>query len=262
MDLLRKSILSFVLATTVLVCSGAHAQQFTRSDLNLVIAMDCSWSVNSGEYALQAGGVAAAFSDPEIIKAIQANIRRNISVLVVHWSTAGNQKIAIPWTIISTTSDAIGFAGKVASMERLTANGGTSIAGALRFGQNAFRRAPLPADRYVIDVIADGENNNGDRIEGVRDQVIGRGTTINALAVVNEVSYLHFYLRNRVIGGPGAFVERAQDYVDFKRAFKKKLLREIKGDLITEVDSEMKFAHRSGPNDESLIHDQSSKSSE
>ena len=91
----------------------------------------------------------------------------------------------------------------------------------------------MRADRRVIDVIADGENNDGNRVEDRRDAVVREGTTINALAVINEVSYLHHYLRNRVIGGPGAFVERAKDYFDFERAFKKKLLREIKGNLVT-----------------------------
>lgn len=207
--------------------------QSGRSDLNLVIAMDCSWSVNQGEYALQAGGIASAFADPEIIAAIKDGFRGRISVLIVHWSTSGTQKIALPWSIIANESDAIDFAKRAALMERQTTKGGTSIAGALRFSQRRFENAPLVGDRNVIDVIADGENNNGDRIELVRDTVVRVGTTINALAVINEVSYLHHYLRNRVIGGPGAFVERANDYRDFKRAFRKKLLREIKGELVT-----------------------------
>lgn len=210
----------------------SHAQSL-RADLNLVIAMDCSWSVNGSEYALQAGGVSAAFSDPEIIKAIAEGYHGRISVLVVHWSTSGTQQIAIPWTTISSADDAVRFANKAAFMSRKTVNGGTSIAGALRYSQLSFKTAPTRADRRVIDVIADGENNDGNRVEAVRDSIVLEGTTINALAVVNEVSYLHHYLRNRVIGGPGAFVERAKDYFDFKRAFRKKLLREIRGNLVT-----------------------------
>ncbi len=170
----------------------SHAQS-GRADLNLVIAMDCSWSVNASEYALQAGGVAAAFSDPEIVKAIAEGYHGRISVMVLHWSTSGTQKVALPWTIVATPGDAIRFANKAARMSRKTVNGGTSISGALRFAQNAFKNAPLRADRVVIDVIADGENNDGNRVEDVRDQLIRRGTTINALAVINEVSYLHYY---------------------------------------------------------------------
>ena len=210
------------------------AAQAKRSDLNLVIAMDCSWSVNSGEYALQAGGIAAAFSDPEILEAIQAGFRGRISVMIIHWSTSGTQRVAVPWHVIETQADAIDYARKAALMKRETVQGGTSISGALRFSQNAFKTVPTFGDRQVIDVIADGENNDGNRVESMRDQITRLGTTINALAVVNEVSYLHHYLRNRVIGGAGAFVERASNYRDFQRAFKKKLLREIKGELVTQ----------------------------
>ncbi len=223
-----------ILLLALLLAAPSAKAQGSRADLNLIIAMDCSWSVSDAEYALQVGGVAAAFSDPEIISAIENNLRGRVSILIVHWSTSGTQKIAHPWATISNAGEAVAFAARVAGMQRQTAKGGTSIAGALLFSQNAFEYAPSRADRDIIDVIADGENNNGDRIEAVRDMVVRQGTTINALAVVNEVSYLHHYLRNRVIGGSGAFVERALDYKDFKRAFRKKLLREIKGELVTQ----------------------------
>jgi hypothetical protein len=224
--------------TVAIVClwllsTVSHAQT-QRADLNLVIAMDCSWSVNASEFALQAGGIAAAFSDPQILSAIADGHHGRINVLVVQWSTSGTQQIAMPWTTIAMPGDAIRFANLAARMSRRTVNGGTSISGALQFSQNAFDSEPMRADRRVIDVIADGENNDGNRVEDMRDTVVKQGTTINALAVINEVSYLHFYLRNRVIGGPGAFVERAGDYFDFERAFKKKLLREIKGNLVTQ----------------------------
>ncbi len=210
--------------------------QSNRADLNLVIAMDCSWSVNSGEYALQAAGISAAFADPQIIAAIAQGYHGRISVMVIHWSTFGTQKVAIPWTSLESASDAIRFANRAAAMQRQTVSGGTSISGALQFAQNSFKAASLAADRHVIDIIADGENNDGNRVETMRDAIVRTGTTINGLAVVNEVSYLHHYLRNRVIGGAGAFVEQADDYTDFQRAFRKKLLREIKGELVTRQD--------------------------
>ena len=213
--------------------AGACFAQTQRTDLNLVIAMDCSWSVDDTEFALQLGGVSAALSDPEVIASIKGNLRGRIAITIIHWSTSGIQKVALPWTVISGESDAVAVARATASLRRQTRHGGTSIAGALRFGQNLLLTAPFPADRYIIDVIADGENNNGDRIERVRDEIVAQGTTINALGIINVVGYLHHYLRNRVIGGSGAFVEKALDYQDFRRAFRKKLLREIRGEQIT-----------------------------
>ena len=49
-----------------------QAQQAPNVDLNLVLAIDCSYSVNVQEYALQMAGMAAAFIDPTIIKAIES----------------------------------------------------------------------------------------------------------------------------------------------------------------------------------------------
>ena len=89
--------------------------------------------------------------------------------------------------------------------------------------------APYRAERQVIDIAADGENNSGERVERVRDRTLDSGITINALAILNEVSYLNYYFQNRVIGGPGAFVQIAKDYNDFGRAIRRKLLREISG---------------------------------
>jgi len=217
-----------------LFAGPSHAQS-SRADLNLVIAMDCSWSVNSAEFALQLGGISSAFADPIIIKAIEEGRHGRINVLLVQWSETSRQIAALPWTTIFDGSSAISYANRVASSKRLMADGGTSIVGALQFSQNAFSSAPLLADRSVIDVIADGENNQGGRVENKRDQIVALDTTINALAVVNEVGYLHHYLRNRVIGGHGSFVERAADYRDFKRAFLRKLLREIQGPLFSET---------------------------
>jgi len=147
-----------------------------------------------------------------------------------------NQTISVPWTQISSPSDGINFASKVIRARRQTLEGGTSISGALIHAKRLLENEPVRAERQIVDVISDGENNNGERIESVRDLLIIQGITINGLAIENEIHWLHYYLRNRVIGGFGSFVEKAADYGDFIHAFKRKLLREIKGDLITQYD--------------------------
>ena len=50
---------------------------------------------------------------------------------------------------------------------------------------------------------------------------------MNGLAILNDVEFLHFYFRNHIIGGNHPFVETADDYSDYHRAIKRKLLREI-----------------------------------
>ena len=40
------------------------------------------------------------------------------------------------------------------------------------------------------------------------------------------------YYRAEVLRGPGAFVEIAEDYADFARAMRRKLLREVGGEVV------------------------------
>ncbi|PCH48263.1 MAG: hypothetical protein COC23_00270, partial [Hyphomicrobiales bacterium] len=188
---------------------GNSANSAQRNDVNIVIAMDCSWSVNSSEYKLQIAGIAAAFSDPEILLAIRNGNFGQIGVTLTQWSTRQSQIISVPWTQIASPSDGISFASKVIRARRQTLEGGTSISGALIHAKRLLENEPVRAERQIVDVISDGENNNGERIESVRDLLIIQGITINGLAIENEIHWLHYYLRNRVIGGFGSFVEKA-----------------------------------------------------
>jgi hypothetical protein len=206
-----------------------QAQQLTNVDMNLVLAIDCSSSGDSGEYALQMAGMAAAFIDPEIVQAIQDGPHGAISVTVVQWSHPDSQIIVVPWTRIANDADVLALASQIVKTKRQTSEGATSISGMLKFGERLIRSSPFRATRNVIDIVADGENNNGERVEWVRDRVNANGITINGLAILNEVSYLFYYMQNRVIGGNSAFVEQAADYTDFARAIRRKLMREIEG---------------------------------
>ena len=204
-----------------------QAQQSSNVDINLVLAIDCSYSVNVQEYALQMAGMAAAFINPQIVKAIESGPYGAIGVTVVQWSHRDSQIIVVPWTRISNAQEALSLAAMIARTNRQTSKGATSISAMLSFAQRLLDASPYQATRKVIDVVADGENNDGERVELVRDRVIARGTTINSLAILNEVSYLFHYMRNRVIGGNYAFVEQAASYEDFTRAIHRKMLREI-----------------------------------
>jgi len=70
---------------------GNSANSAQRNDVNIVIAMDCSWSVNSNEYRLQIAGIAAAFSDPEVLTAIRNGNYGRIGVILTQWSTRQSQ---------------------------------------------------------------------------------------------------------------------------------------------------------------------------
>ena len=63
----------------------------------------------------------------------------------------------------------------------------------------------------------------------MRDQLSANGITINALAIVNEVTDLAEYLKSEVTSGEGSFVLKANSYKVYAAAILKKLIKEIEG---------------------------------
>lgn len=150
-----------------------------------------------------------------------------IAVTVIQWSSSQSQVVAVPWLRINDAVSAATLAQIVSTMPRQTAEGGTSISAAIDAGIELHRRNPFRAARQVIDVQADGTNNNGRPVMDARDTAVALGITVNGLTILNEVNWLHFYFRNRVIGGAGSFVEIANNYSAYGRAIRTKLLKEI-----------------------------------
>jgi hypothetical protein len=228
-----KSVLELQIWLIVLILAVYNAKAQEQVDLNLVLAIDCSYSVDATEFDLQIHGTAAAFTNPVIINAITSGKYGKIAVAVIQWSNTRNQIVTVPWTIVSNQIDAYKLAVAIKSQTRKTAEGATSMSSAINKAANMLLSAPYKADRLAIDIAADGENNAGERIEQVRDKTISLGITINGLSILNEVGYLNYYFQNRVIGGEGAFVQIANSYSDFGEAIRKKLLREIFGNGIS-----------------------------
>lgn len=216
-----------LLGAAVLPLPAGRAQDF-EVDLSLVLAVDCSFSVDAREFRLQMEGLGRAFLREEVKKAIAQGKRQRIAVAVVQWSDENNQKVVLPWTIISGAADADELGLILTRLPRQLAEGGTSISTALIFSALQFERAPS-AERQVIDVSSDGRNNIGPPVRPVRDNLVARGLTINGLTILNEWPTLDTYFENNVVGGPGNFVIPANDYTAYGEAIFRKLLREITG---------------------------------
>jgi len=196
-------------------------------DLELILAIDSSDSVDGGEYALQVGGLADAFRDPAVHKAIGAGPLGSVAVSLVEWSGRYQQVIRIPWTRLDGAAAATAFADQIAGLQRAFDEGVTSISGALDFAAAQFAGNGFVAARRVIDISSDGVQNQGRRIDLAREATLARDVTINALVILNEMPDLEEYFGERVIGGFGAFVMAANDYPDYPEAIRRKLLREI-----------------------------------
>ena len=198
-------------------------------DLALVLAVDCSYSVDSVEYKLQMEGLARAFRDPEVIAAIASGPKRRIAISVVQWSDANSQVVVVPWTILSGETSATSLSSRIAQVRRQTNAGRTSITTMIKKGSEMLSHLPFFAERKVIDISADGYNNNGGDPFPVRNIVVASGITINGLVVTNESITLDKYFKIYITGGPGHFVMVANDYQSYGIAIRRKLILEILG---------------------------------
>ncbi len=218
---------------SILFCSlaglaGTSAAQSSRVvDLELVLTIDCSYSVDAGEFELQKIGLAEAFINPAVLAAILAGEHKAIGVTVVEWSGAGAQTVVVPWTTVHDAASAVALAARIEAVPRVTQEGATSISSMIEFGLALFDANRLAGVRRVIDISADGRNNTGRKIGAVVPLAMILGVTVNGLAILNEIPTLHFYFEQQVISGPDAFVMKANDYQHYAVAILRKLIREI-----------------------------------
>lgn len=228
--LVLAGILSFVL---LLAPAATTVRSTDAVDIALVLALDVSGSVNAYEYALQRDGLAAAFRDPEVLAAINLGQRKRIAVVVVQWAGVGKQLITVPWKVIGDRESAWAFSDDIKAMPRIFINGETHISGIIEFATKTVLSAPAAAARYVIDISGDGMDNVGYAPDFARNRALKSGVTINGLAILNETPRLLEYYHHRVIGGPNAFVIKANRYEDYAEAIRKKLIREISQHLLS-----------------------------
>ncbi len=220
------------LLMTLAVIFGVSAIQTVHADevdMQLVLAIDVSSSVSWEEYDLQMRGVATAFRDELVIEAIASGPLGQISVAMTHWAGLGEQRMVLPWRIISSPEEARAYADSIDAIPRTFPYGGTAIAEALDHAQSLFARDRSTSSRKVIDISGDGKVSIGPPPEGARDRVVAAGTIINGLPIMDSARDLDMYYQEKVIGGFGSFIEIAEDFEDFTRAMTEKLAREIQG---------------------------------
>lgn len=193
--------------------------------LALVLAIDVSGSVDGGEYALQIGGLAAALRSDEVVDALA--LAGPVYATALHWSGNGQQIQVVPWTLLEGRAGAAAFAAAIELQPRQFDKYSTAIGEALAFANDRFTALPGRCRRHVIDVSGDGRSNEGWSPHLIRDHVVRQGVTINALAIQASDPGLKAYFERQIIGGAGAFVIAADQFEDYPRAIKKKLVREI-----------------------------------
>ena len=214
----------------------AGKESYPTVDVELVLAVDVSYSMDLDELALQREGYAQAIISKEFLQALKTGPNGKISVTYFEWAASSDQKIIIPWRVIDGPETADAVAAEILKTPIRRASR-TSISGAINFGMALIDENPHRGIRRVLDISGDGPNNNGSPVTLARDAAVEKGIIINGLPImVKELSYstmdignLDFYYEDCVIGGPGSFVIAIKDREKFKEAIRTKLVLEIAG---------------------------------
>ncbi|MFT3724199.1 MAG: DUF1194 domain-containing protein [Hyphomonadaceae bacterium] len=241
----------------------ARAQREAMAvDLELVLAVDISRSMDEEEHTLQRDGYVTAFRHKDVINALMSGPRGKIAVTYMEWANQARQ--VIPWTIIDSAKAANDFADKLAA-EPIYGERRTSISTALYEAERLIRENGISSHRQVIDVSGDGANNWGGPVEEARDFVLGKKIGINGLPILLhsdgrggfnggnspwgmvDIPNLDRYYKHCVIGGEGAFIAPVFDLKQLAATIRKKLVLEIASLEIEPDAAPVQYAEATAP---------------
>jgi hypothetical protein len=205
-------------------------------DVELILAVDVSYSMDPEEQALQREGYVQALRSKEFLTALREGAHGKIAVMYFEWAGQFDQKILMPWRLIDGPEAADAVADELARAPYRRASR-TTISGGLSFAKPLFDTSGYRGVRRVIDVSGDGANNAGAPVVSTRDGVTAAGITINGLPIMirrsrgsmMDIDNLDVYYEDCVIGGPGAFVVPIHERSQFVEATRTKLILEIAG---------------------------------
>jgi len=234
----RTALLGSLAAAASTATTAAKAE--TPVDLQLVLAVDVSRSIDEVEAELQRRGYIEALTNERIIDAILSGENRRIAVCYTEWAGTHYQVVVLDWTVIDSPAAARRFADKLAEAPRQSQSW-TAVGAALAHAGQRFENTGFVSRRRVIDISGDGRTNDGPPAELVRDRLVSQGIVVNGLPVMmNRSNFgrppdlsLDKYYEESVIGGAGSFMIVADDFDQFGRAVRTKLVREISGVDIT-----------------------------
>lgn len=193
--------------------------------LALALGFDISRSVSERDYAIQKDGILAALAAPEIRDAL-LKPEDKVALSVFEWSGPGQQSLVLPWTLIATEADLTAVIAVIAANERRATSYPTGLGAALAYGRDLLGERDDCAS-LTLDISGDGRNNDGPRPDHIYlDRDFG-DILVNGLAIAGHESNILRYYEAEVIHGRGAFVEFATTHLDFPRAIRRKLEREL-----------------------------------
>jgi hypothetical protein len=227
------------LVSLALLAVTPVAAQEVPVNLELVLAVDISGSVDLVEAHQQRQGYVTALADPAVIRAIRSTFTGRVAVAYVEWADTNMQEAVVPWTLLEDEASARAFSAALAEAP-ISRGMRTSISGAIDFSVPLFDGNGFAGERRVIDISGDGVNTSGRPVQEARDEAVTKGIVINGLPILNDRPQpggrptpmemaLDRYFTESVIGGPGSFVVPALGFDEFKDAILQKLILEIAG---------------------------------
>lgn len=245
-----------VLAAAIWWTTQANA---TDVDTAILFAVDVSASVDPPTAYLQREGHAAALSSQAVLTAIGNTRTGCIAIAYAEWSSYGQMRSIVPWTDICGADDAHAAAAAIRNNGdkglgcRSTCR--TSISFAIDMGVALFGTYDGRALNKVIDISANGTNNDGRPVEHSRARAIGAGFTINAIALPESYPGIRIdlsqYFFDNVIGGSNAFVMPVSSLAVYSTALRQKIVREIgaasPAGAIQAQDAGVRQARRTAP---------------
>ena len=216
------------------LCLGCGVVSASASavDVELVLAVDVSRSMDADEFTLQRAGYVEAIRHPDFVAAVRAGLRGRIAIAYFEWAGTIRQESLIQWQIIDGQDSAEAFAAALAGRP-FGGYLGTSISSAIAFGAGLFDDNAMEGARKVIDVSGDGPNNAGPPVAAARDRAVSAGIVVNGLPILIRPSAtvrdLDRYYADCVVGGPGSFVLPIRAPGEFATAIRQKLILEVSG---------------------------------
>lgn len=222
------TLLALVAAQTA-VLPQARAQE--KVDLELILMVDGSGSIDDDEFILQRMGYAKAFRNHRVASAIRNGPLGKIAVAYVEWTGPFLQVPIIDWVVLHDQASIEAFSTQLEVGPRELFSGGTAVGNAILYGAQSIKANKFLGTRRVIDVSGDGPTNRGFPAALARDQAVAQGCTVNGLPILTNYPGLDVFFLDNVIGGPGAFSIPAKTFKDFNSAILTKLIREIAGGI-------------------------------
>ncbi|EFO33122.1 conserved hypothetical protein [Roseibium sp. TrichSKD4] len=220
---------------------GAAAPAFSYDpanevDVELVLAVDISQSMDTEEQEVQRAGYVSALTSKEFLEAIEMGPIGRIAVTYMEWGGVEEHFIVADWTVIEDKRSAESFASIIAEAP-LRQVQRTSISSALKKSVSMVQDNQYMGLRQVIDISGDGPNNQGGSVTEVRDNLLTSGIVINGLPLMMKAKTntwqamlnLDHYYEDCVIGGPGSFAIPVRSKEGFADAIRMKLVMEIAG---------------------------------